>query len=384
VQVLKGIQALFRKKGEHLFWKRLPASQIVGAYRETPIEKDQAYLLLRLKEMYLLNTRKLWRKYHPMLHSYLRYGGGEEVAVTGPGQMKELGEAGLDRVVSLNHRLAGPIPYQGGDITMLVGLYSVPGQDATKALVDTVGKLAALGGIAAGPALEVTNVVKAGVESILSFNETSLSLGVEDTFYESGAGTTGTGNQGNPLRAGLYIGISAPSNAVDFQRLWLKDGQLFKGVDPIQSKPYEDHDYMILEVESRPSRDDWPGLPVVADFEEQFAVVMRDSVVDVPGKRERLARLWPQFVQALSESPQLITRDREQIALSVSTDLNKRLDAIANKNPFVEVRAWGESKLVSKSPEDFDFLDVPDYLDPRDSAQVSAAREALSGNPFGG
>ena len=368
--VVNSVRDVFVQKGQHLFWERFPAQQIYGGYKEEAIENDKAYLVIRMKEMYLQHTRVLWRKYYPMLRGYVKYGGREELSVTGPGQLKELGETNPERVTNLNHRLAGPIPYRGDDVTVVVGLYAVPGQDATKALIDTVGQLAALGGVALGQALEVTNIVKSGVEAIVGMGETSLSLGVEDTFYA-----------GNPLRSGLYVGVSAPSTEVKLNELWLKDGKLVKGRDPIVGKPYTDYDYMILEVERRPNREDWPGLPKIVDFNEQFATIMRDSALDVKGKRARLKDLWPQFQQALNESPHLITADRTQVEVSVSMDLRKRLDAMENNNPF-ETRAWGESALQSKPPTEFDFLDVPDYLSPQDISDAGRARSILGDNPF--
>jgi hypothetical protein len=368
--ILESLRDFFVKKGERLFWKRLPAQQVYDGYEEEPIENDQAYFVLRVKEMYLQHTRVLWRKFYPMLHGSVKYGNREDLSVTGPGQLKELGDSNLDRVINLNHRIAGPIPYKGDDVTVVVGLYAVPGQDATKALIDTVGKLAALGGVALGQALEVTNVVKSGVEGILGMDQTSLSLGVEDTFYK-----------GNPFRSGLYVGISAPSSQVNLNELWLRDGQLIKGKDPIVGKPYVDYDYMIFEVERRPSRTDWPGLPDIADFNEQFAAVMRDTSLDVEHKQAKLKDLWPQFTQVVADSPYLISADRAQIEVSVSTSLKERLDAMKNKNPF-ETKAWGDDVVRSKPPTEFDFVDVPDYLDLKDSSDVQRGINSLGQNPF--
>src|SRR4051812_14106513 len=109
--VTDSVRDFFVKKGQQLFWERLPAQQVAGGYKEEPIENDQAYFVLRVKEMYLQHTRVLWRKFYPMLHGYVKYGSHEDVSVTGPGQLKELGESNPNRVISLNHRLAGPIPY---------------------------------------------------------------------------------------------------------------------------------------------------------------------------------------------------------------------------------------------------------------------------------
>lgn len=369
--IIDSVRDAFVKKGEHLFWERLPAQQIHGGYNEESIENDQAYFVLRVKEMYLQHTSVLWRKYYPMLRGYVKYGSTEDLSVTGPGQLKELGETNHVRVINLNHRLAGPIPYKGDEVTIIVGLYAVPGQDATKVLINTIGQLAALGGVALGQALEVTSIVKSGVEAILGMGETGLSLGVEDTFYT-----------GNPFQSGIYVGISAPATEVKLNELWLKEGKLVRGGDPIVAKPYVDYDYMILEVERRASRNDWPSLPKIADFNEQFAAIMRDAALDVKGKRARLRDCWPQFQQALNESPHLIALDRTKVEVSVSTDLKNRLDAMENNNPFIKARAWSESVIGNKEPSEFDFLDVPDSLEPRIESDVGPVETAFRENPF--
>src|SRR5207245_1819039 len=106
-----------------------------------------------------------------------------EHSIAGPGQLRELGEANLERIVNLSYRIAGPTPFRGDEVKMLCGLYSVPGQDAAKALIDTVGALAGLGGIALGQAPQIAAVVKQGVESVLGLNEATLQLGISDTFF---------------------------------------------------------------------------------------------------------------------------------------------------------------------------------------------------------
>ncbi len=365
------IWKIFTKKGEHLFWQRLEKDQIdQDNYEEFSIENDQAYFLVRLKEMYIRNTRILWRKYYPLLHGFVHYGGKEDHAVAGPGQLKELGEANLDRVITLNYRLCGPIAYKGGDVQVLLGLYSVPAEEALGLLINMVSQVATLGGLAVQQAAQIANTVKKGVEDIIGMNEARLELGLNDTFY-----------QHNPFRAGYYVGIKAPKDQIAVNRLWLVKGRLMKGEYPQASKSFEDYDYFVMEIERRLHRDDWPGLPGIAEMQGKFAGVMRDPGLQVTQKRERLRDLWPEFTQTLGDSPFLVKPDREQIANDVSQDLKNRLQSLETGNPF-ETRAWGEASTVRRDPAVFDFLDVEQYLDWQDQEGVRRARQALAGNPF--
>jgi hypothetical protein len=364
------ILTIFRNKAQHLFWKRLTPEQVVDYKSGESIKNDEAYFVVRVKEMYLTTTRKLWRRYYPMLHGYVDYAGQETHAVAGPDQLKQIAESNLDRVINLNYRLTGPVAYKGDDVSILIGLYSVPGEEMAKALIDTVGTIASLGGVALGQSVQIANAVKSGVENILGLDEAKLQLGIRDTFY-----------QNNPLESSYFVGINAAETAVAFDRLWLREGRLVQGLDPIVGLPYEDHDYMVLEIERRTSRDDWPSLPGIAEYEEKFAAVMRDTGLSVPEKRQRLGTLWPQFTEALNTSPFLIRSDREQIAASVAGDLKARLDAMESNNPF-ETRSWGDDAIVTRTPDTFDYLDVPTYVDHTNAASVQSARTTLEGNPF--
>ena len=173
---------IFQSKSQQLSWSRIEDGQIAGGAKPAMIEKNEAYFVFRMKEMYVSYSRKLWRKYYPMLHSVVEHGKFQENAIAGPGQLRELGDSNLERIVNLNYRLAGPTPFTGEDVSLLAGLYSVPGEDAAKGLIDTVAAVAKLGGVALGSATEIASAVKSGVETILGLNNTELQLGIRDTF----------------------------------------------------------------------------------------------------------------------------------------------------------------------------------------------------------
>lgn len=85
---------------------------------------------------------------------------------------------------------------------------------------------------------------------------------------------------------------------------------------------------------------------------------MRDTALKVPEKRARLAELWPQFTQAMVESPYLVRPDRELIAKSTSDDLNARLKAMETTNPF-ETRGWGGKQVITVNRKNSTWLTCP-------------------------
>ncbi len=360
------IGAIFKKEGTHLFWKRLDDGHVAEGGAGQAIEFDEAYFTVRMKEVFLGRIRLLWRKSYPVLHSFTEYAGQEDHAIAGPGHLQELGDVNLDRVITLNYRLTGPTPYKGGDVSILVGLYSVPGHDAAKALISTISTLASFGGPQFGQAAQIAGLVKDGVDKILGLGDTKLQLGVRDSFFPDG----------NPLRSGYHVGIAAPTAQIDVPALWLKEGRLVKGADPIASRPYEEHDYMVLAIERSDRRDDWPLLPGLNEFNARFGGIMGDSKLDANEKGKRLNVIWPTFTQALKDSRFLIRPDRERIAGDVQQDLEKRLRAIRAGGPF-EIRSWGEAEARPQQPTEFDLADVPEYVDPADSESAKVGKAAL-------
>ena len=357
------IKDIFISKAEHLFWKRLSSNQVIDLPIGKLIPKNEAYYVVRMKEMYLKTTRKYWRRLYPMLHAFIEDDFSETHAVVGPGQLKELGEKNLDRIVNLNQRLSGPTVFRGGDVSVLVGLYSVPGEDASKALVDTVSTVANLGGFALNQSIQIANVVKAGIENIVGLNEARLELGIRDSFF-----------QNNPLQSGYYVGINGPETQINLERIWLKDGRLIEGDDPFNALPFEKYDYMVLEVEHVLERDDWPGIPEIENYQEKFSQIMKENTT-VSEKKEKLGVIWPQFTEVLYKSQYLTELDSERIGADVAADLNKRLQKMESGNPFESTR--GHDQII-----DYDFLDIPNFTDMTDPASMRNAKKVFIGNPF--
>lgn len=358
--------SLFRAEGSHLYWERMPDDHIAGGQSGSALEIDRSYVVIRLGEMYLGTTRTLWRKFSPLVYAFTTFDADkhEEHNVAGPGQLQELGDANLDRVMVFNSRLVGPRPYRGGDVSVLAGLYSVPREDAAAALVSTVGALATLAGPAGAAVPQVATLLKTGVDNILGLGSTKLQLGISDTFTSAGASV-------NPIRTGFHVGVGAAAGEVPRDRLWIRDGRLVTGPNPIAGTPYGGHDYFVLQIEAPDRRSDWPGLPGLVDFEGRFSSVLADNQRNDAAKRSEMGAIWQSFSEALTTSPYLTRYDAGQVANDVQTDLKKRLNALGSGNPF-ETRGFGRDKVEVRPPEHLDFGDIPQYGDRRPETGESA------------
>ena len=92
---------------------------------------------------------------------------------------------------------------------------------------------------------------------------------------------------------------------------------------------------MLLSIERIEERDDWQQLIELQESRKKFSNLIADSEFAVSEKRSRLAALWPAFIQALADSPNLTEPDRDRIASLVSADLLKKLKVQEEANPFL-------------------------------------------------
>ncbi len=241
---------LFESKAKQLFWEAVDVSHVTGAPLPVIIEPGQAYFSIRLSEMYLASARRLWNQIYPMVHCDTQYGANDDQTVVSPVEFSQLGDVNLNRIVNNNILLSGPNPYNGEEVSILAGLYSVPGYDAAKALIDLLSSLAALDPLTITETIALTSLLKGGVESVLGLDQATLHLGIRESFSPGS----------KPLSSGFYLCIDASEASVDRSQLWVVNGRLQKGKDAPSSTAYTDYDYMLLAIEQLDHRDDWQQL----------------------------------------------------------------------------------------------------------------------------
>ena len=176
------------------------------------------------------------------------------------------------------------------------------------------------------------------------------------------------------MLTGFHIGIGAPADSVPRDRLWIRDGRLVAGANPMVGSSYSQYDYFVLRIEAPDRRPDWPGLPGLLDFEGRFSAILAGAERDDAAKRAEMGKVWPSFTEALRASPFLTRYDAGQIANDVQTDIQKRLDALGSGNPF-ETRAWSTDVVEARPPAIIDFAEIPAYGDSKpETGEVALGR----------
>ena len=348
---------LYANKADVLGWKWVPDENVVDDHQNpvapgAPFAPLQDYVVLRVAEMYLQNTRRLWREYYPVVHAFVAYGdpaAQKSVAtIAGPGQLKDLGTENLDRLIGLAYRIGGPLVYDGQDIEMLAGLYAVPAKDGAKLLLDTLGQLSGLVP-SLKQAVDLASIFKGGVEGLLGLEGTTLTLGVRDALRAPDAGS------GRVARPGFLVAFNAPASSIDAKMLWVKGGRLCHGANPIVASEFKSTDAMLIELHRGPSRArSWATLPSLADHASRFDSVLRETSADELAKK--VNELYRQFEATLSRVDDLTDPDKGEIRGLVAGELRTRVEGIRGGG-LIEERAFGAGavnvNLRSFRPSEF-------------------------------
>lgn len=361
-------EKLYRGRAQKLSFDEVPFAHVDDGKKPQPFEPRQHYIIIRLAEMYVRDQRILWKKFYPMVHSFIRHKPREFSEIAGPGQLKELGTANLDRLVGLAYPLTEPMVYLGTDIDLLVGLYAVPSSDAAKVLLGSLGQLSKLAGLSLDVAVQVANVVKSGVEGLLNIEGNTLQLGVRDTMKPNGPNVTG-----KVARPEFLLAVNAPAASVDYRKIWVQRGRVLKGNDPISAAPFDDSDYMLIEIERRDTRHDWRALPEVQRHEQAFDDVLSSGTA-VQEIKARITKLWATFSLDVKRSDNLTDPDKDRVMASVAEGLRAYVISLEGKGPF-EARGLPRREAGIEIRKGFDLLAVQDVFSDQTADRVLQLRK---------
>jgi hypothetical protein len=294
-----------------------------------------------VNEMYLYYRRQLYLTGTPVVHAFctfLHEGQYTEIPViVGSSQVKELNN--LDNVIKLNYRLFGPIPYEGGQVELLLALFNVQTADYGKDFLDLLGSISQITGVGElSTALQLLKPLKNGLEGLFGLNKCSPHIGIDDTFSsEAGAAA--------PLTEGYRVVVNADETKMRGKQLWVKQGRLQCGDSLANAQPFSDADYILFQIQSLDARDDWTSLNSIKQAWDN--VVMAATKANKADTNSAYAA----FRSIVLTSPDLIWSDRIRIVDA----LRKRVTDISNVPETVRGKLTHEekNKIIDKEISDY-------------------------------
>jgi hypothetical protein len=246
---------IFHEEAKDWVFAPLGPDQVPSSAPREPIGPNENYVSIFLRSARIVNVRSGLRRFYGVVHSLIhvphRSGDDAEFAVvTVPMAMRDLDPNHLDRVVQLNHRLAGPVPYVGGDVQIEVGLLSVASSDLAAPYLQLLETLSKKAGVAyISSALPFADVITSGINLLMG--------GADKSILEIGFSV----EEESPT-TGWYVAVRASKDSFDVKDL---------KVDPSDNKllaaggnSLKDYPYLVIEVEKETARNDWFKIPELA------------------------------------------------------------------------------------------------------------------------
>jgi hypothetical protein len=293
-------------KGNDWVFAKLDTAQAPNGGQPDYIEKDEDYVSIVLKSMRVPNVRKGSSEFYGATYAHTSLlqrdqQHGDFTSIVVPSQLQLADSKRLDRVLSLNHRIFGPVPYCGGDLKIEIGLFSIKENELARPflnLLEKISTIAPLAPIAA--AMPMAHALLEGIETIASVDQTILEVGVHRSFQQ--------------IVTGTYAVIACDKADIKIDSLQL-DPNDYKLVAP-KGSPIKDSAYFIFEIVKDKHRPEWRKLPEIEAKYAELQGVARD------GKYNEAKELLTVLKRYLLSSNGLQTSDAQAIHREIEKKTN--------------------------------------------------------------
>lgn len=291
-------------------WTFLRLTDAPSSDSPTTLESERHYLSITLKSARVVNVRRGLNRFYGTVSSFIEvpHLSGERVSVnvvTTPGNLKNIDASRIDRIIQLDNRLLGPVPYHGGELGIEIGLFSIKAVDLAAPyleLLESLGKLAGVSFLSVATAFARPLVT--GVNLLLGAGDTAeLEVGIAASAWQP--------------ELGYFAIIRAAKGTYDASNLRVTetDNRL---VDA-NGNTVSQYPYMVIEVEALASRPDWFMIPDLSkSYQALQAAVLKDSVEDV---RETLGL----FQRTAATSADLLIEDAQRLADLVEEQTRQKM-----------------------------------------------------------
>lgn len=276
------------------------------------IAADTQYLHVFLRSLRLAHVRKGLHKFFGTVHSFLTlpHWADQQAAfhvVTTPTSLRDVEADHLDRIIVMNQRLLGPIPYRGGDLNVDLGLFSVQSTDLAAPFIGLLETLASTAGVsyvqAAAPFVEP---IRHGIDLLLGVgNASTLEIGVSTRFPAP--------------QTGYYLVMRAPKGAIDISKLRIGPDYRVTSTTGQSLEPYP---YLVFSIEASDTRDDWYSIPELVSAYQELNAAVRSA------DSGRVKAALAVFRRAALTCPDLLARDAHNIVSKVEQQVHSTLDRI--------------------------------------------------------
>jgi len=322
---------ILRQRASQWTYGALAPGQVPDRLEHRPVQADMEYVSIFLRSMRVVDVRRGLKKFYGTVHSFitLPYDGDDAKfhVLTTPSDLKNIDPTNLDRVITLNFPLLGPVPYRGGGIQMELGLFSIMSVDLADACLSILQRMASDAGVTfVSKALPFVGPIMDGIGLLTgSSSDTILEIGVNNNF--------------DKLETGYFVAIRAPAGTIDLSGIklnenrWLvdKNGQLI-GEFP----------YMVFSIEASSHRENWRSIPEIAKAHADLISMVRQRSFNATNEA------FTVFKTIAMTCPDLLRNDAANLVAQVDDDIKLALPGLQTKafsGKIPRIRSLSEIEL---------------------------------------
>jgi hypothetical protein len=264
MDLVEWFKSLWSKDAEHMIAEEIPYSRTDRKAASGDVAKaDQTYFRVKMAEMFLQRRNHVFATWYPAVHGLVQCRFADQTAdIPGIADAMKLGidGGGTGDVIAKNFTLCPLLPFKGGEVRIIAGLYAMKGVDMLQSFLGTLSEFSTLLAVPqVSGALAIARPLAAGLQKLIGGQDGAMHLAYANTFVGAGV----TAGSFNGLRDGYFALVRATRQELDPGTLWVKDDQLrVGGIDGPELKGY---DFMLLHVELRSDRDDFRQIRSIAD-----------------------------------------------------------------------------------------------------------------------
>jgi len=302
--------SIWKTQAKDWTYAKIPANKTPEGLQHANVSADDGYVNIWLQSFRITNVRKGLKKFYGTVNSFISLpildeeSGGKKAefqVTTTPGQLKNIDAENVDRILVLNQRLLGPIPYRGGDLEVEIGLFSIKEADLAGpflSILDSLSKAAGVSFVSA--AMPFAGPLKDGINL--------LSGASSDSILEIGLSTVYS-----PCETGYFAVMRAQQNQVDTSKFRIDNDHRL--VDDNDGQPVKDYPYLVFRVEASKLRDDWFLIPDVAKAYKVLREEVRRGVLS------KINDAFAAFRRTALSSPDLLLADAQRLVAKVDGEV---------------------------------------------------------------
>ena len=285
--------------------------------------------------------------------------------MVGPDILKGLSQIkGHENIRYKNTRVAGPAPYKGDQLALFIGLFRLKSKDWAKealGLLETVAK--AFDSSKLSSYLSISNPLMDGIESFLGMgDQMQFRLGFRNEYEDPDS------HSENQLKSGYHVMIRAETAKVNPKKLWVKENQLFIGDNKKNLKLYDAHDYILYELASLKTRNDYTTFDFHVKWKEIQDLIWKTDDKNI------IILAYQHLISMLRSNYDLIDPHKKKLQLIYRAKFQKEwASKEAASNPFASLESLA-SDFFEKSTKKFKILNE----DKNATAVITLSDEVLT------